>query len=649
MVKHSYLPLFQYTGATLRMIGATLIKHIATLPGTCVCSTQNIRAFTRLQGETIAEEEAPPAAAYVSIQLQGDALQSATLVDHSVQGATIPVEHDDPAQTLLHWLQREARLRHLHFIAASVLEDERFGNINSRLWLEEDIVPFILSKKDPLAQLPLTALVWLIAARFNDEHIAHPEITPEREVLVTQLVTLAEYQRITQPAEFELLTRLARAYQGKRLIFINATPQGGGVALMRHALIRLLRLLHVDAHWYVLVPSKAAFDITKTKFHNVLQAVASQGTELTEHDVIVYDDWMFQNAEILRPALQAADVIVIDDPQPSGLIPYIKRFNPAAKIIYRSHIQIEGALASQSGTPQHTTWQFLWQNIQQADLFISHPIKSFIPSDVPSEKILYMPATTDPLDGLNKPLTEEQMQIFMQQFNMMLRHEQQIPLDENRPYIVQIARFDPSKGIPDVLEAYGKLRDLLEDSHEPLPQLVIAGNSSIDDPDGMRIFNLTMELLQSEPYMYFADDVKVVRLPHQDQVLNTLLRKSRIALQLSIREGFEVKVTEALMKGKPVVAYRVGGIPLQIQDGVDGYLVKVGDTTQVALDLYELLTSPELYHRMSEAARLHAGQEYTTVPDAICWLYLATALAQGQAIDGHYQWVKALTQKELAA
>src|SRR5579883_498698 len=97
VVKHSYLPLFQYTGATLRMIGATLIKHIATLPGTCVCSTQNIRAFTRLQGETIAEEEAPPAAAYVSIQLQGDALQSATLVDHSVQGATIPVEHDDPA------------------------------------------------------------------------------------------------------------------------------------------------------------------------------------------------------------------------------------------------------------------------------------------------------------------------------------------------------------------------------------------------------------------------------------------------------------------------------------------------------------------------------------------------------------------------
>lgn len=46
-----------------------------------------------------------------------------------------------------------------------------------------------------------------------------------------------------------------------------------------------------------------------------------------------------------------------------------------------------------------------------------------------------------------------------------------------------------------------------------------------------------------------------------DEMLNTLLRGCVIAMQLSLREGFEVKVTEALMKGKPVVAYRTGGIP----------------------------------------------------------------------------------------
>ncbi len=179
-----------------------------------------------------------------------------------------------------------------------------------------------------------------------------------------------------------------------------------------------------------------------------------------------------------------------------------------------------------------------------------------------------------------------------------------------------------------------------------IPQLVITGNCSIDDPDGTRIYNETWEILRSDDYAAFVDDVKVLRLPHRDQILNTLLRKSAIALQLSIREGFEVKVTEALMKGKPVIACNVGGIPLQVQDGINGYLVEVGDSSQVAQRLCELLTDSVGYQRMSEAATAYADKDCLTTSNAICWLYLAVQLLNGAKMEGHHQWVKALAQED---
>ena len=117
---------------------------------------------------------------------------------------------------------------------------------------------------------------------------------------------------------------------------------------------------------------------------------------------------------------------------------------------------------------------------------------------------------------------------------------------------------------------------------------------------------------------------------------------SKIALQLSIKEGFEVKVTEALMKGKPVIAYNAGGIPLQIQDGITGYLVERGDTTLVAQHLYNLLTDESAYQRMSEAAYEYAGKDYLTIPNAISWLYLAGQLVRGEKVEGNCQWVRAL-------
>jgi glycosyltransferase involved in cell wall biosynthesis len=504
-----------------------------------------------------------PQPTYAGIQVRDHTLHIAEDWGGNITLYAEPLRGTNATNEVLNWLRRSAQERHLQYIAAVIQGEDQLKDLHSKLWLQEDIVPGPVSGRKALQYQPTTEdLVREVTSQFEGDNIASIQLDSAREIQVADLVTLEDYRETASQEDFALLLELGHAFQGKKLVFISATPRGGGVALMRHALIRLLRLLHVDAHWYVLIPKKEAFDITKTKFHNVLQAVTSSGTELTEEDKALYEDWMKENASALEDVFRQVDMVVVDDPQPAGLIPYIKQANPEAKVIYRSHIQIVGSLASQPGTPQHTTWNFLWDKIRQADYFVSHPMKMFIPMQVPAEKIFFMPATTDPLDGLNKPLTEEQMSTYLKLFNALLIQEGQTPLDEARPYIVQIARFDPSKGIPDVFEAYRKLRSMLAKQGKVVPQLVIAGNGSIDDPDGVPIYNAIIAMLKSEDYAPFADDVKVARLPHRDQILNTLLRKSAVALQLSIKEGFEVKVTEALMKGKPVIAYKVGGIPL---------------------------------------------------------------------------------------
>jgi alpha,alpha-trehalose phosphorylase (configuration-retaining) len=530
----------------------------------------------------------------------------------------------------------------------SATERDRLG---AHLWLSKDIVPLFTTT--PFEHSKDGAMRAARAAKraFTKEGIAKVKPTTYREVIPAWLVRLSDYKKIATPHEFTMLKHLAGTFKKRKLnmIFINATAQGGGVAIMRHTMIRLYRLLGLDIHWYVLQPNAAVFEITKRKFHNILQGVAATGIEWTKKDHALYNLWIQENLGILEKPILGADVIVIDDPQPSGLIPHIKKLNPNAKILYRSHIQLESSLINKKGTPSYEVWKFLWENIKSADVFISHPIKQFVPATVEQKKLVYMPPTTDQLDGLNKPLKSHQLNYYLTMFNNELNQIGQTPLDTKRDYLIQIARFDPSKGIPDLLRAYAMLRHRLEKEGKQhlAPQLVITGHGSIDDPEGMPIFNATLREIHEGECAPYANDIKVARLPHSDQLLNALLRKSKIALQLSIKEGFEFKVTESLAKGKPVIAYRTGGIPLQIEDGKTGYLVDRFDVAGVAKHLYTLLTNDAQYNTMSANAVETLNSEYFTISNAINWLYLALTTSQSKDFEGNGAHVSHLRESRV--
>ncbi|KAG0635585.1 hypothetical protein HOY80DRAFT_1139796 [Tuber brumale] len=357
-----------------------------------------------------------------------------------------------------------------------------------------------------------------------------------------------------------------------KIAFFSATPQGGGVALMRHA--------HIPE------PNSEAFRITKTN-HNILQEVADP----------------------------EANLVIIDDPQMPALTPLIKKVRPEVEIIYRSHIEVRKDLVAIPRSPQRQVWEWIWNRIRKADVFISHPVSTFVPYGVPLEMVGLMPACSD--------------------WNHLLY--------PTREYITQIPRFDPSKCVPDVIQSYRKFcARLRTDAPKSLPlQLLI-----IDDPDAEIGYNQTIALLREMRYVPIAKDVIVVRIVPSDRMLNAMITTAKIGVQLSLPEGFEVKVAEALHYGKSIAATRAGGIPLQIDDGKSGFLVQVGDTDTVANCLFDLYTNDDLYATISKHAKASVSHEVGTDGNAACWLYLAPKLATGDGLEARAGWIIKMAKEE---
>jgi len=528
------------------------------------------------------------------------------------------------------------RVNHVKIISAALLKPllDSWGvtRLPEELWLKLDIIPFVLE---------------------NENDVISYDFGPNSDVPVDakgkiHLVNIDDYKKTVSKETWNVLMKITerlRDEQKLKIAFFNATPQGGGVALMRHAGIRLFRLLGVKCRWFVPFPDNDVFRITKNN-HNILQGVADPSIRLTENNKKTYEAWIKANVEkfSLNEVFGECNVIFIDDPQMVGLIPYIKDVNPACKVLFRSHIQIRADLANTSGTPQNEVWTYLWSFIQHCDLFISHPVLSFIPNEVPLEKTVLMPAASDPIDGLNKELSDEEMDYYLGIFNTICSEQgTKNMLDPERPNVIQIARFDPAKGIPDVIDSYAILRRKMDDSGYPLektPQLVICGHGAIDDPDASIIYAQIMEQLKDPKYNSIVKDIIVARLPPSDQLLDAILRRSYLSMQLSHREGFEIKVTEALAKGIPVVASRAGGIPLQIKEGKTGFLCEVGDCETVAQRMFELFDNPKLRARMSEDSSRLCTEEFWTITNYMHWMFMASEIYEKGALNGNRRWIK---------
>ncbi|WVQ75698.1 hypothetical protein IAR50_005328 [Cryptococcus sp. DSM 104548] len=509
------------------------------------------------------------------------------------------------------------------------------------LWLHLDAIPFLCNPSTSIfTKLPAPSTVAsataAISAGVKSLHPAthsatvagvdpkdhHVQVDAEGQI---KLCSIVQYEQSSSDPLWKRFIALSSHLNKHKtsIAFFSATPQGGGVALMRHALIRLWRMVGFDVKWFVPEGHPTVFDITKTKFHNVLQGVSPEGVEISEEDKKWFELWTEQNYETFwsSGALDAS-VIVIDDPQLTALIPIIRKYRPDAKIIFRSHIQIQSDLTDDPSTVQARTWNYIYSFVKDVDLFLAHPVKFFVPKNVLTNlPVLYMAPSTDPLDGLNKCFGRASVRYYRQYFNGLSEAQCGVKIDWDRGYICQIARFDPSKGIDVLLKAYLEFRQKLEKSPDPPldggPQLIIMGHGSIDDPDGTWIYEKLHDTLNTKEYELVHGDVAVVRAPPSDALLGCILQGAWVAAQLSTREGFEVKVTEAINKRVPVIASDAGGIPLQVKPNKNGWIVPSGESTPVADILFKIYTGELRVHRDLSGIKGNKGLDGKTDPNSV--------------------------------
>jgi trehalose synthase len=378
-------------------------------------------------------------------------------------------------------------------------------------------------------------------------------------------VSLKDYKGIADPGELRAIEYIAGKLKGRKMLHVNSTSVGGGVAELLQRMVPLIKELGIDVGWSVIKGTKPFFAATKG-LHNALQG---QGRQLTKKD---WDLWEDINRENAKKIDLDADCVFIHDPQPALLIDAKKR----GVWIWRCHIDIS--------TPDRATWYFLKRHVDKYDAAIFSVSRFAQATPIPQFMI---PPSIDPLSDKNIELTNEEIVEVYERFK--------IPMD--KPVLLQVSRFDSFKDPLGVIDAFRLARKYNN------CRLVMAGGTAEDDPEGGKILKEVKEKAAGDP------DIHVLLLPpFSDREINALQRGATIVLQKSIREGFGLVVTEALWKKKPVIAGDVGGIPLQVIDGVTGYLVH--SIEGCAYRIRQLLQNPEQGTRLGETGKEHIRRNF---------------------------------------
>jgi trehalose synthase len=384
---------------------------------------------------------------------------------------------------------------------------------------------------------------------------------------------LADYQSIILKDLLAEIRALAAPLEGKRVLHVNATSFGGGVAEILYTLLPLMNDVGLHAEWQVMTAEREFFDVTKS-FHNGLQGAPVQ---LTDEVRSVYEDINRRNAAQLASDY---DFVVIHDPQPCAMRAFVAGEREASWI-WRCHID--------TSTPDQALYDYLLPFIRRYDRAI-YTVADYAPDglDVPLEVV---PPAIDPLAPKNMTLVPDDAHYIVRQFG----------IDVDRPLLLQVSRFDPWKDPLGVVDAYREVK-----ARWPDVQLALIGSMASDDPEGWDY----LEKLTA----YVAGDSDVFVLSNLDNIgsveVNAFQSHAAVVVQKSTREGFGLTVSEGLWKARPVVAGDVGGIPLQIDDGVTGFLVD--SSAACAQRCLEILDRPEWAKAMARKGKEHVREHFLT-------------------------------------
>jgi trehalose synthase len=402
---------------------------------------------------------------------------------------------------------------------------------------------------------------------------------------------VSDYAAAAGDEAIERLRAAAEPLRGARLLQVNSTAFGGGVAELLHTHVPLLNDLGIHTTWCVIEGSDEFFVVTKA-IHNALQGSEHRLTEDMEK---VYWDRMRANAPQLP---RDFDFVLIHDPQPAALLTLVEEEGARrGRWIWRCHIDLSATY--------RPVWELFQPLVNRFDAAI-FTAEEFVQPGVAVPEVALIPPSIDPLSYKSLDMS----------LGAVLETTDSLGIDARRPLLTQVSRFDPWKDPLGVIDAYRIVR-----RHVPDVQLVMIGSLAHDDPEGMRYLELTNEHAGDDPDVHLLTNLDGVG----DSAVNAVQRLADVVIQKSLREGFGLVVSEAMWKGKPVVGGDVGGIRLQIVDGETGYLV--GGASECADAVTRLLLDADLRHRMGEAGRERVRRTFLTTRELEDHLRLLSRLA----------------------
>ena len=406
----------------------------------------------------------------------------------------------------------------------------------------------------------------------------------------TKTSTIDSYAEVVGQDVIQHLQQLAEPLQGMKLVHVNSTKLGGGVAEILTKMVPFMCELGIDAHWEVVTGADQFYECTK-RFHNGLQG---NTVDLPETLLRNYEQTGAENAERLRGQLQDAEFVIIHDPQPAPLLHHFP--DRKGKWIWRCHIDVS--------RPYRPVWKYLRQYVVAYDASV-FSLADFAQS-LPHPQYLISPSI-DPLSEKNIDLSLQEVREVRRKFG----------LDPGKALLVQVSRFDRFKDPVGVIHAFRLARKYI-----PSLQLVLAGGGATDDPEGAAVLQEVQEAAADD------QDIHILLLPADaHRTINALQRAADVVLQKSVREGFGLTVTEALWKGKPVIGGNTGGIRLQIINHHTGFLV---DTPEgAALRIRYLLFHRDKLREMGAKAKRFIQENFLLTRHLVEYLTLIHGLTRG--------------------
>jgi trehalose synthase len=403
--------------------------------------------------------------------------------------------------------------------------------------------------------------------------------------------TLADYTHIFGRDQIAEIRELAEPLKGLRVAHISATAFGGGVAEILYTLVPLMKDVGLDVEWQIIYGREEFFNATKV-MHNALQGAPE---EVSPEQ---WDTWRHYNEINARELPDGWDVCLVHDPQPAALHSLVPE--KAQGWVWRCHIDLS--------TPNAATLDQLLPYIREYPQTLFH-MEQYVPDGLQG-KVNVVPPAIDPLAPKNMALSPEDASYVCHQFG----------IDVDRPLMCQVSRFDPWKDPLGVIDAYRLVKEDM-----PSVQLALVGSMASDDPEGWDFYNATVAHAGGDPDIYILNNFNNVGAIE----VNAFQSQADVVVQKSTREGFGLTVTEALWKGRPFVGGNVGGIPLQVENGISGYLV---DTPEgCAARSLDILQDPALGKALGRRGKEHVRRHFLTPRYLRDYLKIFTELMDARA------------------